>query len=260
MADALNVQQTYEKAVAIGEAKARMPRAKAFVLAMLAGAFIGFGGMMLLLVKTDASLSPAMSSLLSGLAFSLGLFAVVMAGGELFTGNSLMVLGLAEGRYSLRDLLGSWGVVYIGNAIGSVAVAALLRLAGFDLMGNGAMASTIASVATAKCSLTIQQMLFRGAMCNFLVCLGVWMSFSGHSATDKLAAVALPVTAFVSCGFEHSVANMMLLPLGMMSAADGVGISLLSALTNIAVVTAGNVIGGALLFAGAYRMALATGR
>lgn len=260
MGDALSARQTFDKAMTIGKAKAGMPMMRAFVLATLAGAFIGFGGMMLLLVRADVSLSPAMSSLLSGLAFSLGLFAVVMAGGELFTGNSIMVLGALGGRYSVGSLLRSWGIVYAGNLVGSVIVALLLHLSGFGDLAGGSVRGAISSVAATKCSLPIDHMLVRGILCNILVCLAVWMSFAGHSATDKLAAVALPVTAFVACGFEHCVANMMLLPLALMSGVAEPAVTATSIVTNIAVVTVGNVIGGAVLFAGAYWLAFGRDR
>lgn len=256
MSDVLTVKQTFDKAIAVGEGKAGMPAFRAFALAVLAGAFIGFGGMMLLLVKADPSLSSAASALLAGLAFSLGLFAVVMAGGELFTGNNLMTLGMLSGKYSFKNLMRSWAIVYAGNLVGSVIVALLLHLCGFSQMAGGAVGEAIVSVAAAKCALSIPVMVARGVMCNILVCLAVWMSFAGHSTTDKLAATALPVTAFVACGFEHCVANMMLLPLGLMTvggAASAVTIGGVAA--NILFVTLGNVLGGAGLFAGAYWLA-----
>lgn len=255
MADALTARQTYEKALTIGETKATMPLARSFVLAVLAGAFIGLGGMMLLLVKADSTLSLAISNLLSGLAFSIGLFAVVVAGGELFTGNSLMVLGMADGRYGWGDLLRSWGVVYAGNLLGSFVVATLLHLSGFAGLGNGAVGGAIASVATVKCSLPVFQTVFKGVMCNLLVCLGVWMSFASRSVTDKFLATAIPVVAFVACGYEHCVANMMLLPLAMMEVTGASAVSLGSVLCNLLLVTVGNLIGGAVLLAGSYWLA-----
>lgn len=251
MADALTARQTYDKMVGVGEAKVGMPGGRAFVLAVLAGALIGLGGMMLLLVKGDGALSPSVSALLGGLCFSLGLFAVVMCGAELFTGNSLMVLGAARGRYGWGEMLARWALVYAGNLVGSLAVAVLLHLCGFSAAG-GAVGSALGTIADAKCSLPPVQLLARAAMCNLLVCLGVWIAAAGRSACDRLAAVALPVTAFVACGFEHSVANMMLLPLALI---EGVGGSPAGLAANLAFVTVGNVVGGALLFGGVWAAA-----
>lgn len=257
MADALVPKQVFEKALSVGEGKALMPVGRMLALSVLAGAFIGFGGMMLLLVKADPSLSFAPSALLGGLGFSIGLFAVVVAGAELFTGNSLMVLGMLSRRYGASGLLRSWGVVYVGNLVGSVIVAALLHACGFCQMGSGSVAEALSAIAVAKCSLPLGTMVARGVMCNLLVCLGVWMSFAGRSVADKLLATLVPVTAFVACGFEHCIANMMILPLALM---EGTGVGLGAVATNVAVVTVGNVIGGAVLFAGAYWMAFGRDR
>jgi formate/nitrite transporter len=223
---------------------------------VLAGAFIGFGGMMLLLVKADQSLSFAPSSLLGGIGFSIGLFAVVTAGAELFTGNNLMTIGMMSGRYGPMSLLRSWALVYAGNLAGSVIVAAILHGCGFAHMGAGSVGEALSSVAVAKCSLPMWTMVARGIMCNLLVCLAVWMSFAGRSVADKFLATLVPVTAFVACGFEHCVANMMILPFAMM---EGTGVTLGQVVMNVAVVTVGNMIGGAVLFAGAYWLAFGEG-
>ena len=253
--DALTAPQTFAKAQAIGAAKASMPARRAFVLAVLAGAFIGLGGMLMLLAKSDAALGFVVSSLLGGLCFSLGLFAVIVGGAELFTGNNLMVLGCWGGSYSVSDLLRSWLVVYAGNFVGSLILAAVLLGADFAGMGSGAVGATAVAVAATKCSLPLASMFFRGIMCNFLVCLAVWMGFAGKTVVDKFLAAVFPVTAFVACGFEHCVANMFFLPFGMALAAPDAGVTLAGMATNLAVVTAGNIAGGALFFAGLYWLA-----
>ncbi len=253
--DALAPAAIEAKAETVGTGKATMPLGRSFVLACLAGFFIGMGGMFMLLVKSDASLSFAAASLLGGLSFSLGLFAVLVAGAELFTGNNLMVLGCLGGKYAPAQLVRSWCVVYVGNLVGSLALVAILYLANFAGMNGGAVGECAVSVATAKCSLPFATAFFRGIMCNVLVCLAVWMGFAGKTVVDKFLAAAVPVTAFVACGFEHCVANMFFLPYGLALSGGTEAITIGSILMNILAATAGNIVGGALLFAGAYWLA-----
>lgn len=243
---------TLERVVAAGKAKASMSAGRTFFLAVLAGIYIGLGGMLMLIVKADQSLPFAASSLLSGAAFSLGLFAVLVAGAELFTGNNLMVLGLVRYRYGIVPLLRNWGIVYAGNLVGSLVVVTVLAMAGFAGLGGGAVGEAISAVGAAKASLTFPVAFARGIMCNFLVCLGVWMGFAGRTAADKFLAALMPVTAFVACGFEHCVANMMFLPLAMTQPG---GPSPIALATNLVPVTLGNILGGAVLFAGLYALA-----
>ena len=251
--DALAPAATEAKAETVGAGKATMPLGRAFVLAILAGLFIGMGGMFMLLVKSDSSLSFAASSLLGGLSFSLGLFAVLVAGAELFTGNNLMVLGCLAGKYTLAQLIRSWCVVYVGNLVGSLILAAILLAANFAGMNGGAVGETAVAVATAKSTLPFATAFFRGVMCNILVCLAVWLGFAGKTVLDKFLAAAVPVTAFVACGFEHCVANMFFLPFGM--ALSGGSVVLGGVIMNIVAATLGNMVGGALIFAGAYWLA-----
>ena len=251
--DALAPAATEAKAETVGAGKATMPLGRAFVLACLAGLFIGMGGMFMLLVKSDSSLSFAASSLLGGLSFSLGLFAVLVAGAELFTGNNLMVLGCLGGKYTPAQLVRSWCVVYVGNLVGSLVLAAILLAANFAGMNGGAVGETAVAVATAKSSLPFATAFFRGVMCNILVCLAVWLGFAGKTVVDKFLAAAVPVTAFVACGFEHCVANMFFLPFGM--ALSGGSIALGGVILNIVAATLGNMVGGAVVFAGAYWLA-----
>lgn len=253
--DALAPAQIFQKAVAVGKAKASMPAGRAFVLAVVAGFYIGMGGMFMLLVKSDAQLPFAASALLGGLTFGLGLFSVIVAGAELFTGNNLMLIGTTQGAYGPGELLRSWAVVYAGNFVGSLLLAVILKLANFAGMNGGAVGEAAVNVAIAKCSLGLVPMFFRAVMCNVLVCLAVWMGFAGKSVTDKLPAALLPVMAFVACGFEHCVANMFFLPYGLMVSGGVEAITTGAICVNLVVVTLGNIVGGALLFAGAYVLA-----
>ncbi|MBP3892908.1 MAG: formate/nitrite transporter family protein [Atopobiaceae bacterium] len=265
--DALTGAQIEAKAEAVGEGKATMPAFRSFVLAILAGLFIGAGGMFMLLVKSDASLGFAASSVLGGFAFSFGLFFVLTAGAELFTGNNLMALGFLSGKYSLGALLRSWLVVYAGNLVGSLLLVGLLWLANYAGMNGGAVGATMVSVAAAKCALPWGVAFGRAIMCNVLVCLAVWMSFAARTVVDKFLCAALPVTMFVACGFEHCVANMFFIPLGILASAagaapEGVDVSALGLsgmLSNLSAATLGNMVGGALLLGGMYWLAYKRG-
>ena len=258
--DALAGAQIEAKAETVGQGKATMPVLRAFLLAVLAGLFIGMGGMFMLLVKSDATLGFAASSILGGAAFSIGLFFVLVAGAELFTGNNLMLQGFLSGKYALGALLRSWLVVYLGNLAGSLLLVALLRLANFGGMNGGAVATTMVSVAAAKCALPWGVAFGRAIMCNMLVCLAVWMSFAARTVVDKFLCAAPPVIAFVACGFEHCVANMFFIPLGMVThgagvVPDGIDVSALNLagmFTNLSAATLGNIVGGAIIFAGIY--------
>jgi len=255
--DALTPAQIEAKAEDVGTAKAKMPAGKSFLLACMAGIFIGLGGSFMLLVKSDASLGFAASALLGGLVFSLGLFLVVMAGAELFTGNSLMVCGRLSGRYDTRDLVRSWLVVYAGNLVGSLALVALMALANFGGMNGGAVGQTAVTVAAGKASQPWLQVFGRGILCNLLVCLAVWMSFGARTVVDKLCATTMPVIAFVAMGFEHCVANMYFLPFGMLCQGAGASIAWAGVLSNLTAATLGNLVGGVLLVGCSYWAAYA---
>ena len=264
--DALAPGQIEEKAETIGVGKARMPRLRQFILAMMAGIFIGFGALCMTFVKADATFSFAVSQLLGGLAFSVGLFLVLCAGAELFTGNSLMICGRLSDRYSWGELLSSWGVVYLGNLVGSLLLVLLVALSGVAGMGDGALGAAMVKVAAGKVTMPWWNIFFRGVLCNMLVCLAVWMGFGGHSTMDKLVSAALPVTAFVTCGFEHCVANMFFIPMGITAAAMGFAPEGVAAPTvggflyNLSAATLGNLLGGVVLIGCMYWLAFKGGK
>jgi formate transporter len=187
---------------------------------------------------------------LGGLAFSLGLVLVIVAGAELFTGNALIVMAWADSKIRGRELLRNWTIVYIGNLIGSIATGVLVVLSGVLDLNDGAVGGTAASIASTKLELGLVEAFFRGILCNVLVCLAVWLSFAGRSVIDKVAAIVFPITAFVGAGFEHSVANMYVIPVAML--AGLAPIDPLAVVANLLVVTAGNIIGGAVLVALVY--------
>jgi formate/nitrite transporter len=225
------------------------------MLGLLAGAFIGLGALFSVLVLSDGSLGFAVSRVLSGVVFSLGLLLVVVAGAELFTGNNLLAMAWADGCMSTRDLLVNWVVVCCANFVGAVGLAVIVYLSGHADMNGGAVGATYVAIAAAKGSLSLTEAFFRGMLCNVLVCVAVWMTLAGRSVTDKFIAIVLPISAFVAAGFEHSIANMYLLPLAEMLKADGgQPVELAWLWRNLAPVIAGNLVGGSVLVALVYHV------
>lgn len=253
------------KAEVVGQKKAGMGIRNTFALAVLAGAFIGMGAVFATTVTAGASgiLSFGVTKLLAGLVFSLGLILVVVAGAELFTGNNLIVMAWANKKVSTLQLLRNWGIVYLGNFVGSIGTALLMLYTRQFTFGGGAIGLNILNIANAKVHLGFVQAIALGIMCNALVCLAVWLCFSARTVTDKILAIIFPITAFVAAGFEHSVANMYFLSIGWLvkfaapetfwntvgkSAADYSAISWKNILVgNLVPVTIGNIIGGALM-------------
>jgi len=272
--DALLPAAMLDKAVDVGVAKAHMPFARLVTLGVLGGAFIGLGAMFSTVVAAGGT-SFGPTRLLSGLAFSLGLVLVVVGGAELFTGNNLLTMAYAERRITARLLLRNWIVVYVANQIGAVATAALVFATAQYRNGRGVVGLRMLDTAEAKTSPGLFALFVSGIVANALVCLAVWLSYSGRSVIDKVIAIALPVSAFVAGGFEHSIANGYLLPTGWLvrrrapdafwldvarrpdafSHIDAQGI-----ISNIVMSTIGNVVGGALLVAVVYWFAYARHR
>lgn len=229
--------------------KARLPLLTLSMLGVLAGAFIGLGALMFTLVASDATLGFAAARLLGGLAFSLGLVLVTVAGAELFTGNNLLAMAWADGCVTTRQVLRNWLVVCAANFAGAAGLALLVWLSGHAASNGGAVGETAIRIATAKAALPLAEAFFRGVLCNVLVCMAVWMALAGRSVTDKAVAIVFPITAFVAAGFEHSIANMYFFPLAMLLGAPlGWG----DLARNLLPVIAGNVVGGSVLVALVY--------
>lgn len=234
----------------VGVRKVQLPLVSTLTLSILAGAFIAFGSMFFTVTITGSELGFGPTRLLGGLAFSLGLILVIVGGAELFTGNSLIVLACASRRITAGALLRNWGLVYVGNLVGALATAVLVHLSGVLTLGDGAVGITADAIALAKTSLDPGQAFVRGILCNILVCLAVWMCFAAHSVSGKAVAIIFPVTAFVALGFEHSVANMYLIPVGMLHRDGAIDFAALFA--NLIPVTVGNIVGGGVLVALVY--------
>ena len=192
----------------------------------MAGAFISFGAVFATTVSAghivispadgatfSAALPYGAVRLLTGLAFTLGLILVVIAGAELFTGNNLIVMAWASGKVTTRALLRNWAIVFAGNSVGALLTAALMFVSTQYTFGDGAVGLAALKTANAKASLAFVPALTLGIMCNALVCLGVWMCYSARTTVGKIFAIVPPVAAFVAAGFEHSIANIYFIPL-----------------------------------------------
>ena len=247
--DAYAPGQIAERVSAVGVRKAQLPLLTQALLGMLAGAFIGFGALVFTLVASDASLGFGATRLLGGLAFSLGLVLVTVAGAELFTGNNLIAMAWASGQVSTAQLLRNWAVVCTANLMGAAGLAVLGFWSGHASMNDGAVARTALRIATSKAELPLVELFFRGVLCNTLVCMAVWMAMAGRSVTDKAVAIVFPITAFVAAGFEHSIANMYFFPLAMLL---GAPLSAGDMARNLLTVIAGNLFGGSVLVALVY--------
>ena len=248
------------KAEAAAVTKAALPVGKMFVLAMLAGAFIAFGGLYFTVFLSDTALSWGPQRVVGGLCFCLGLVLVLICGAELFTGNSLMICALASDKIDVRGLVRNWVVVWLGNFAGALLVALLVYLAEIYKLNGEAVATTMVSIAAGKVTPDWGTLFFRGILCNVFVCLAVWIGFAGKTVVDKVVGILLPISAFVACGFEHCVANMYFLPIGAVMAASGYGADITGAAAldavgiayNLSAATLGNIVGGGLLVALSY--------
>ena len=280
--DALLPAEMATRAEYVGVRKAETPFRKMFALAILAGAFIALGAIFattafagsIKIATADGAaafttgLPYGVTRLLGGLVFCLGLILVVVGGAELFTGNNLIVMAWASGKVTTQGLLRNWTIVYIGNFVGSLGTAVLLFMSKQYTYGSGAIGLTALNIAKSKVELGFLQAIALGILCNAMVCMAVWMTYSARSTIDKIAAIIFPITGFVAAGFEHSIANMYFIPIGLFikdfadpkfwetigkTPADYASITWGSFLfNNLLPVTIGNIIGGVVLVAGIY--------
>jgi formate transporter len=243
-----------------GVAKATAPDLTTAVLAVMAGAFIALGGVFSTVIISGSSLGFGPTRFLAGIGFSLGLILVVVAGAELFTGNNLVVMSWVSGHVSFSRLMRNWALVYVGNLVGALSVVAMVFLGKWWAQDQSAVGATALTIAVAKAGLPFWVVFSRGILANALVCLAVWLAVGGRSVIDKIFAILFPIAAFVAAGFEHSIANMYFLPLGLLvkDHADVVKVAGIpatdlarldpgGAATNIVAATLGNIVGGAIL-------------
>jgi formate/nitrite transporter len=253
------------RAEEIGVKKANLDGQSMFVLAVLGGAFIALGAIFATTVSAGAAgaMPYGFSRLLAGTAFSLGLILVVVGGAELFTGNNLIVMAWASGKITTALLIRNWLIVYAGNFLGAFATAMLVFLSGHYMFGNGAIGRTALATAQAKTNLGFGEAVVLGILANGLVCLAIWLSYSGRSTADKVLAIVPPIAAFVAAGFEHSIANMYFISVALLiqagapdsfwtalqqSPGDYAGLTWAGfLLSNLIPVTLGNILGGSVL-------------
>ncbi len=255
------------KAELVGVKKANSSAITLFFLAVLAGAFIALGAIFSTTVVSGTSSLPyGVTRLLAGITFSLGLILVVVGGAELFTGNNLIIMAWASKRISTKAVLRNWGIVYLGNFVGSILTALLMVFSRQHTFGSGAVGEVALKIAAAKVNLGFVQAIALGILCNALVCLAVWLTFSARTTMDKILAIVFPITAFVAAGFEHSIANMYFISYGMFikifdpqyvaGLANPINLDGLTwqnfFLKNLLPVTIGNIIGGAVLVGAVY--------
>lgn len=232
----------------VGAAKTKLPALRLLLLAILAGAFIAIAGIGSTVGSAMIGNASA-ARLVSACIFPAGLAMVLIAGSELFTGNCLIVISVLQKKATIGGMLRNWAIVYIGNLIGAVLIAALVVYGHTLSLYDGALAQTVVRTAQGKASLTFGDALIRGTLCNVLVCIAVWMSFAATTVSGKVVGLFFPIFIFVLCGFEHCVANMYYLPVGLMAmleygiSVDGLTIGT-ALLHNLLPVTLGNLIGG----------------
>jgi formate transporter len=231
----------------VGVKKAHLPLMSQLILSVLGGAFIGMGALFYVLIHSDAGLGFAARQLMAALSFCLGMLLVVVAGAELFTGNNLIVMARAQGAIGSGEVLRNWLIVFAGNLVGTVGLALLVWLSGHPGMNDGALARDYLHIAEAKAGLPFLVAMWRGVLCNALVCLAIWMSYAGRSVIDKAVAIVFPIAAFVAAGFEHSIANLYYFAMALLLEPQTSLFLLEGMLRNIVAVVIGNVIGGSVL-------------
>ena len=225
-----------------GIKKANLSTKSCIKLGILAGIFIGLGGLANIIVSQSiGGIDIGLAKLLGAMIFPVGLMLVVVCGAELFTGNNLMTIAVLDKKITIQQMFRNWGLVWIANLIGSLFLAILVHYS--NLLTGDALSKAI-STAEIKVGLPILQAFFRGILCNIVVVLAVWLATSAQDIVSKIFACWFPIMLFVLCGFEHSVANMFFIPMGMML---GANISILDFILNLIIVTFGNIIGGAII-------------
>ena len=257
----------------LGVSKATMPLLQTITLALIAGGFISFGAMYYTVVMTTAGDAFGQARMLGGISFSLGFILVIIAGAELFTGNNLIVMAWAAKMISGKAIIRNWTLVYFSNMAGAFFAVGLIYFSGFLLDGHYAVGATAIDIALHKVDHSAIEAFTRGIFCNALVCLASWMCYAARSVTDKILAIVFPVSAFVAMGFEHCIANMFMIPLGLIasknphivevsgySAEQLTNLSVSGFLENLVPVTLGNIIGGAVMVALVYYFIYLHGR
>ena len=263
----LTPSEIAEKIDKRGIEKAKRKFLPTFILSVLAGAFIGLGGIYFTFSTAQVTISESFTQIIGGITFSLGLILVVIAGSELFTGNNLMSISLIGKKISSLKLVRNWVIVYFGNFVGSISIASLLYFTNVWSNNGGDFAVRAISIANRKVNLDFADAFFLGILCNILVCLAIWLATSGRSVASKILAIVFPISAFVALGFEHSIANMYFISFGLILLEDptiyGIlqqsgfssdlsNLNSMGFINNIVPVTLGNIVGGSVFIGLSY--------
>ena len=236
--------------VNIGIVKANLKTSTMIYLGILAGMFIGLGALANIIIsQTLGSIDAGLAKFAGGAVFPIGLMLVVVGGAELFTGNNLMTIALVNKKITLSQMFKNWGVVWIANLVGSILLVLLVFYGGIL---NGDAATKAIAISESKATLDIMTLIFRGILCNIMVVLAVWMATSSQDIISKIFSCWFPIMLFVLCGFEHSVANMYFIPMGIVL---GAKVTIVQLIKNLVFVTIGNIIGGAIIIPFLYQNA-----
>ena len=269
----LKPSEVLELMMSGAEAKAKMPVKKMIIFGIFAGVYIAFAGAGANMAAFNLLANPetfGLGKVLSGTVFTVGLMLVVLGGAELFTGNTTMLAAAVHRRITLSSMLRNWAIVYICNLIGGVLIAVMVSYSGGLGAGDGMLGAMTVRIAAGKVNMNFGQALVSGIMCNWLVCMAVWLSTGAQTTVGKIFSIFFPIWLFVTAGFEHCVANMFFIPAGIFAkeselflSISGIGSEDLSNLTwggmlvnNMLPVTVGNIIGGAVCVAMGYYTAL----
>ena len=269
----LKPAETLDALMKAAELKASMPLKRIIIFGIFAGVYIAFAGAGANMASFNLLANPetfGLGKILSGTIFTVGLMLVVLGGAELFTGNTTMIAAVAEKRITASSMLKNWIIVYICNFIGGVLIAFMVYYSGGLNAGNGLLGAMTVKIASGKVNLEFGQALVSGIMCNWLVCIAVWLSTGTQTTIGKIFSIFFPIWLFVTAGFEHSVANMFFIPAGIFASGNELFVSLsgisqdvLSNLNwsgmlinNLFPVTIGNIIGGSVCVAMGYYTAL----
>lgn len=261
----LTPKETMNLLIKTGKKKCSYTIIQLILLGIFAGMFIAIGAYASTLISTFIE-SPGLARLAGAAVFPVGLMLILMSGAELFTGNNLLITSLLDGEISLADMLKNWSLVYIGNFIGSVIVVVFIYLSGLLKLNGGSLGAKTINLALFKVGLTFSEAFIRAILCNVMVVLAVWMAAAARDAAGKLLACWFPIMLFVLAGFEHSIANMYFIPIGILSKTNnlfiklsGTSITQLNSLTwvsfitnNLIPVTLGNIVGGAVIVGGVF--------
>jgi formate/nitrite transporter len=244
----------------IGVAKAQMRAYQLIALGLMAGVFISFGAM-----NFTTVMAQGLPRIVASLSFCLGLILVIIGGAEMFTGNNMMAMAWAERKISTYSILRNWGWVYFANLFGCLGAVALAYFSGALHTVDMQFGVQALKIAAAKTNLSWGEAFFKGILCNSLVCLAVWLCFSARSVTDRILVIIFPISAFVNMGFEHCVANMFFIPMGLLAMNDPTilqaanlspeamaNLTMVGFAKNLSAVTLGNIVGGTVLVAGTY--------